>query len=239
MASFLGCYLALCFSQITGFLVYVENGAEDQSSPSHSLEDGILQSNECNMRGRPGPQPQWLGLYPSWNSRLGGSQWRPASALASLWVLPLGVVRAVRSPLPNPMSAPAETKHHKKCVSPPLVLPRPSSRAAYLAAAPSSWYIAVRGSGGYGFTSTRDRTQGGRQGFPEMMGEMRDMGKPCFVFFFHNKKHHDQPVKAFLAWYASPTSGNSMEGKGRGPFMDLRSNKMASTLCPWIDSSFC
>lgn len=182
MASFLGCYLALCFSQITSFLVYVENGAEDQSSPSHSLEDGILQSNECNMRGRPGPQPQWLGLYPSWNSRLGGSQWRPASALASLWVLPLGVGRAVRSPLPNPMSAPAETKHHKKCVSPPLVLPRPSSRAAYLAAAPSCWYIAVRGSGGYGFTSTRDRTQGGRQGFPEMMGEMRNMGKPCFFF---------------------------------------------------------
>jgi len=190
------------------------------------------------MRGRPDLQPQWLGLYPSWNSRLGESQWRPASALASLWVLPLGVGRAVRSPLPNPMSASAETKHHKKCMSPPLVLPRPSSKAAHMAATLSRWYIAVRGSGGYGFTSTRDRTQnpGRLAGVPRDDGGNERHGKT--FFFFHNKKHHDQPGNAFLAWHASPASGNSMEGKSRGPFMDLRSHKMESTLCPWIESSF-
>ena len=165
---------------------------------------------------------------------LGESHWRPASALASLWVLPLGVGRAVRSPLPSPMSAPAETKHHKKCMSPPLVLPRPSSKAAHMAAALSRWYIAVRGSGGYGFTSTRDRTQnpGRLAGVPRDDGGNERHGKTFFSF--HNKKHHDQPVNAFLAWHASPASANSMEGKGRGLFMDLRSHKMESTLCPWI-----
>lgn len=55
MDSFLGCYLALRFTQIAYFLVYVGNGAKDKASPSHSLEEGIFQSNGCNID----PQPQW------------------------------------------------------------------------------------------------------------------------------------------------------------------------------------
>lgn len=87
---------------------------------------------------------------------------------------------------------------------------------------------------------TEPKNPGRLAGVPRDDGNERH-GENLFVclFVFHNKKHHDQPVNAFLAWpLGSPASGNSMEGKGRGPFLDLRSCKMESTLCLWIDSLF-